>query len=73
VKPIAVWLGALSYPLYAVHAPILRLFEAGLRTLSDDQALIGWLIAAPSTVLLAALFQRFYDAPVQAWLRRRGP
>ncbi len=71
-SPIAVWLGALSYPLYAIHAPILRLFEAGLRTLSDDQALIGWLIAAPATVLLATLFERVYDAPVQTWLRRSG-
>lgn len=65
------WLGARSYPLYAVHAPLLRICEALLDPLADDQAAIGWALAPPLTIALAALFERFYDAPIRARLRAR--
>jgi peptidoglycan/LPS O-acetylase OafA/YrhL len=67
----ALWLGALSYPLYAVHAPLLRLFEAMLERLSDAEAAVGWAVALPIVIAVAALVQRFYDGPSRAWLRRR--
>jgi peptidoglycan/LPS O-acetylase OafA/YrhL len=65
---LTMWLGALSYPLYAIHAPLLRGFETGLDTLSDSQETVGWLLAAPAVIALATLFERVYDAPIRVWL-----
>ena len=70
-RKLALWLGALSYPLYAVHAPLLRGFETFLDTLSDDQAAIGWALALPTVIGLAVVFERLCDGPIRAWLRRR--
>ncbi len=69
---VARWLGALSYPLYAIHAPLLRVCEAVLNPLPDDQAALGWAAAPFVVVGVAALFGRFYDAPVRAWLARKA-
>jgi peptidoglycan/LPS O-acetylase OafA/YrhL len=65
------WRGALSYPLYAVHAPLLRGFETALNRLPDDQAKVGWALALPVVITLAALFEHFLDAPIRAWLAAR--
>ncbi len=73
---LAAWLGALSYPLYAIHAPILRCLESVLDTFPDSQAAWGWAVALPAVILLAAVFERLYDAPVRRWLsggRRPAP
>ncbi|MBK6800844.1 MAG: acyltransferase [Novosphingobium sp.] len=73
--PLIVWLGArwqvrggwmadriggISFPLYCIHAPILALGRG-----SPD------LVALISAGLIAAalLLDRFYDRPVQGWLR----
>ncbi len=65
-------LGALSYPLYAVHAPLLRVGEAILNPLPDAQAALGWAAAPILVVGLAAVFERVVDSPVRAWLARRA-
>jgi peptidoglycan/LPS O-acetylase OafA/YrhL len=64
------WLGALSYPLYAVHAPLLRACEAVLDRQSDQVASIGWVFTLPIVVALAVLFERMVDSPARRWLRR---
>jgi peptidoglycan/LPS O-acetylase OafA/YrhL len=69
--PFVTILGALSYPLYAIHAPILRGFEAILDTLPDGEARLGWAIALPMVVVSGFAFERFFDAPIRGWLRRR--
>ena len=73
-RRLTLWLGALSYPLYAVHAPLLRGFETFLDTLADNQAALGWAFALPAVIALAAVFERLCDAPIRAWLsgRRRA-
>jgi len=71
---LVMWLGALSYPLYAIHAPTLRAFELVLDRLSDQQAAVGWALSLPAVILFTTLFARFCEAPVRAWLRgRRRP
>jgi peptidoglycan/LPS O-acetylase OafA/YrhL len=67
----AAWLGALSYPLYAVHTPILRGFESVLEDLDDPLRTALWRVALPATIGLAAVFERFYDAPIRRWLAAR--
>ena len=53
-------IGGISFPLYCIHAPILALGRG-----SPD------LVALISAGLIAAalLLDRFYDRPVQGWLR----
>jgi peptidoglycan/LPS O-acetylase OafA/YrhL len=72
---LATWLGAISYPLYAVHYPILQGFGLLLSNLSGGSRIFGWCIAGVVTLGLAAVIERFYDAPIRAFLRDRrlGP
>jgi peptidoglycan/LPS O-acetylase OafA/YrhL len=53
------WAGALSYPLYIVHHPILDLLKA----FQPDPIL--WWLAVPVVVAAAALLERLFDAPLQ--------
>ena len=50
---IATISGDLSYPVYAIHLPIVAMF--------------GW-ASVPFVVMLAWVLDRFYDRPVRAWL-----
>jgi peptidoglycan/LPS O-acetylase OafA/YrhL len=73
VKP-ATWLGALSYPLYALHVPLLRGFRWFLMespALPIWERRVLWFVALFAVVGFAALYERFYDAPIRAALARR--
>jgi peptidoglycan/LPS O-acetylase OafA/YrhL len=74
VKP-ATWLGAISYPLYTLHVPLLRGFRWFLLAQDPplpmwERAVLWWIVLA-LVIVAAALFERFYDAPIRAWLARR--
>ncbi len=64
------YLGVISYPLYAIHVPLLRGFEVLLGRLFDTPPPGAWWLALGATLALAALFERLYDAPIRAWLTR---
>ncbi|MDE2356829.1 MAG: acyltransferase [Alphaproteobacteria bacterium] len=76
VKPV-LWLGTISYPLYTLHVPLLRgyrwlLMEAPPITAWEGK--VGWCLAFVGVVAFAGAFERWYDAPIRAWLaRRRSP
>jgi len=53
------WAGALSYPLYIIHHPILDLLKA-LRP-----GPILWWLAVPLVVVAAILLERLFDVPLQ--------
>jgi peptidoglycan/LPS O-acetylase OafA/YrhL len=53
-RRLASWFGGLSYPLYAIHQPIVVAF--------------GW-ASIPFVVAGAALLERFYDRPVRGGLK----
>jgi peptidoglycan/LPS O-acetylase OafA/YrhL len=57
--PLARWLGALSYPLYCIHMPILAATAAA-----------GWPRPSTWAMLLAVslLLDRWWDRPVRSWL-----
>jgi peptidoglycan/LPS O-acetylase OafA/YrhL len=68
---LATWLGAVSYPLYAVHYPLLMGFRLLLDHLSGGPRIAGWWVCAVATLIIAAIIERFYDAPIRALLRSR--
>jgi peptidoglycan/LPS O-acetylase OafA/YrhL len=71
LRPAAVWLGAFSYPLYAIHVPLLRGGDYVINQLFDTPTAWTWWLCLAVTLILAAGFERFYDAPIRAWLRDR--
>jgi len=67
------FLGELSYPIYALHFPVL-LFFSGLRQSILIHLPIPVITAAAaiSAIATALLASRFYDIPLRAWLSRRA-
>lgn len=66
-RGVAAWLGAISYPLYAIHHPLLMMIAARFDTSSGTtRALI-----AIAIVIAATLVEYLYDAPLRTWLRKR--
>lgn len=59
---LAMWLGNLSYPLYAIHHPFIKLAEG------SAFAVVATCIAL---VLVSAAIYRWYDVPVRRWLEKR--
>jgi len=73
VSKLLSWLGAISYPFYLVHQPMLRLFRHASER-SGHFAGHGALVAIFSLLTSAVLAQvllKGYDTPVRSWLGRR--
>ncbi len=71
-RPFAAYLGQLSYPVYIIHQPIIRL-GAQFQTLTDG--FIPWPITVCCTLFAAVgvahILYVCYDAPVRAYLGRK--
>lgn len=67
-------LGALSYPLYLIHHPILRVTSELGERLSPAGPLLWAYLAAEFAFVLALswLVLRFFENPARAWLRSLG-
>ena len=66
--------GDISYPLYAVHYPVMYLFYAWLIRTGQHTFAETWPVALgvyAGSVLLAYTALRLYDEPVRRWLARR--
>jgi peptidoglycan/LPS O-acetylase OafA/YrhL len=66
--PLLAMLGAMSYPLYAIHNPMLRLAAPPLEHLL---LLPGWLMGLSVVLLLVAIcpfLERVYERPARCWL-----
>lgn len=61
-------LGQLSYPLYALHYPLIVAMWA---MASQDDVPLGGVVVVGSSVLVAWLALVHYDKPVRAWLTHR--
>lgn len=73
LDPIWQRLGLLSYPIYVLNYPFVVVVSNLLK--SAHASLGACWVGAMATILLvvvfAALAERFYDAPVRAWVSRR--
>jgi peptidoglycan/LPS O-acetylase OafA/YrhL len=71
-RKAAEFLGDISYPLYAVHWPLLKIFSfIALKHLHLAPAVVQAGFVAAS-VGLAWLLLKFYDLPLRKWLNRQA-
>ncbi len=73
VTALCLFLGELSYPLYILHYPVVRLFSRFARSTDVGSAAFYTIIFGEVLVqvLLALLALRYFDKPVRAWLMAR--
>lgn len=66
------WLGAVSYPLYALHKPAGELLTLWVRHVSPQDVRTPWIGLAFLALALPAcgLIERFYDRPIRGVLTR---
>jgi peptidoglycan/LPS O-acetylase OafA/YrhL len=64
-------MGDLSYPLYVIHVPILVLTAGTVKALHlENAASAAIFLIVPFCVLIAAVLNKFYDAPVRLILKK---
>lgn len=61
--------GDISYPIYAIHYPLMILYVIGAKRLEGQPMLFG-LIFILVMVVAAMLVLRYYDAPLRKWISR---
>lgn len=70
---ICKFLGDISFPLYAIHYPLMYLFYAWLIDNKEAASSEVWLwsvVVYVGSIMLAYLCLRMYDEPVRRWLSR---
>ena len=70
------FLGRLSYPLYAVHFPLIYLYiswvqRSGYTYVGHSHPWIPALLVLAASLLIATLCLLFYDEPLRKWLSRK--
>lgn len=71
-KAIGVFIGSLSYPLYAIHIPIMwTLYVLLKRFMPNVMAVLWGGFIIPVLLLLAWLSLKFYDEPIRAYLAQK--
>jgi peptidoglycan/LPS O-acetylase OafA/YrhL len=73
VKATCLFLGKLSYPLYILHYPLVRLFShlARVLALRSDQVWIMVGLEIICAVVFATITMKIFDEPVRAWLTKQ--
>lgn len=73
IRPVARFLGDISYPLYMVHFPFAYIFYAWVvnNNIPLSQALPYGLALLVFSIALSYAVFKFYDVPVRKWLTKR--
>ncbi len=71
----ALWLGAISYPLYALHYPLLRMMSVVISTPGTPALLklAGWATIVLACVAIAWAVNRWFEPQARRLLSRRLP
>ena len=73
--PPMLWLGAISYPLYLIHAPVQRLFMLALAPPAHRSwSAFSWLWGPPAIlvpIVMAYALHRWVEVPCWQWSRSR--
>ena len=67
------FLGAISYPLYITHYPLIYFHVAWVvnNKIPMGQGLLGGVVVLILSVVIAYASLKFYDEPVRKWLTKR--
>lgn len=71
---VETFLGDLSYPLYALHVPLIWTMSGACKTLGigfADDPLLNGIFILPATLLLSYAAFILYDRPLRRWLTAR--
>lgn len=70
---VARFFGALSYPLYITHYPLIYIYTGwvGEGDVSITSGIVAGLFVLVGSIVIAWLSLRFYDEPVRRWLSKR--
>jgi peptidoglycan/LPS O-acetylase OafA/YrhL len=73
VSRLLSWLGAISYPFYLVHQPVLRIFMRVSERYGQFSAhgVMLATVALLASVVLAHVLLAVYDVPVRKWVEHR--
>lgn len=71
------FLGRLSYPLYAIHFPLIYLYitwvqRSGYTYAGYSQPWVAALVTLVASVLIATVCMLFYDEPIRRWLSKKS-
>jgi peptidoglycan/LPS O-acetylase OafA/YrhL len=70
-KRISDFLGNISYPLYAIHMPILSIILVTFKGYSPSALALWGLLCLMTLVGVSALLHQYFDRPIRAKLMRR--
>jgi len=78
LAPILTWLGLISYPLYALHMPMIHIFSGALLpdVVPHQIKALGWSGVMVLTMLLSWPVAALYEPKARGWLEgvwRRKP
>jgi peptidoglycan/LPS O-acetylase OafA/YrhL len=69
----ALWAGAISYPLYAIHVSLLKAAYLVAPNASTGVRAGYWILTLILIVCFSWATEVFYDAPIRRWLRKTAP
>ena len=70
------FLGAISYPLYITHYPLIYLHMAWVinnKNTDGHRSLLGGLVVLAASITIAYVSLKLYDEPVRNWLKKALP
>ncbi len=70
-EKVALLVGRLSYPIYAIHEPIVETASTVIVKMGVVESVLSWALVMITIVCLAWCLDRWYDEPLRRMLMRR--
>jgi len=72
IAQIASFAGEISYPVYAIHEPLMRIAQSAIGNQPVSLRIVCWAAFVVALCLVAWLTSKFYDEPIRALLSKRN-